>query len=374
MSLRIVAHLDMDAFFASVEEAVTPRFKGKPIAVGTEPNQGRARGVVSTANYKAREYGIHSAMPISIAWQLSEKAKSQGKEEVIFLPVDFELYNKASYSILQIIKKHSSEVEQASIDEFYFSAQSGPASGWDYAVDLCQKIKEEIKVKEKITCSVGIGPNKLISKIAAGINKPNGMLLVEEKDIQKFLDPLNIKELPGVGPKTAEIFYKKDINLIKDLRKFSKKELREMFGKQGESIYYKAQGIDDDPIVQNREAKSIGEQTTFDINSLDVLYICEALKNLSTNVFERFLESGFKKFKTITITVRFSDFETKTSSKSFKEGIGLDDKKIFELEILKLILPFLDKRSNPKCKPVRLIGVKIEKFLNNPKSRDLYLF
>jgi nucleotidyltransferase/DNA polymerase involved in DNA repair len=200
------------------------------------------------------------------------------------------------------------------------------------------------------------------------------MLLVEEKDVQNFLDPLNIKELPGVGPKTSEIFYKKDINFIKDLRKFSEKELREIFGKQGESIYYKAQGIDDDPIAEDREIKSIGEQTTFDINSLDVLYICEALKNLSTNVFERFLESGFEKFKTITITVRFSDFETKTSSKSFKEGIGLANKKIFELEILKLILPFLDKRNNPKCKPIRLIGVRIEKFLNNPKSRDLYLF
>lgn len=362
----------MDAFFASVEEAITPRFKGKPIAVGTEPNGGKARGVVSTANYKAREYGIHSAMPISIAWQLSQKAKAEGKEEVIFLPVDFELYNKASSNIFSIIKKYSENVEQASIDEFYFDLSF--LKTFKKAEALCKKIKEEIKAKERITCSVGIGPNKLISKIAAGINKPDGMLLVQGKDVQNFLDPLNIKKLPGIGPKTAEIFYKKDINFIKDLRKFSEKELKEMFGKQGENIYYKALGFDDDPIVKEREIKSIGEQITFNINSLDVLYVCEALKNLSNNVFERFLESGFKMFKTITITVRFSDFETKTSSKSFKEGIGLNDKKIFELEILKLIIPFLDRQNNPKGRPIRLIGVRVEKFLNTPKSRDLHLF
>src|SRR5437764_1255281 len=120
MSQRIIAHLDMDAFFASVEEATTPRFKGKPVVVGSEIINGVGRGVVSTANYKAREYGIHSAMPISIAWKLSEAAKEQGAEAVIFLPVDFALYHEVSSRVSQIIRKYSNNVEQASIDEFYF--------------------------------------------------------------------------------------------------------------------------------------------------------------------------------------------------------------------------------------------------------------
>ncbi len=361
MDKRIIAHLDMDAFFASVEEAATPGFSGKPIVVGSEIINGIGRGVVSTANYKAREYGIHSAMPISFAWRLSEEAKKQCKEGVIFLPVDFELYNKASDNILYIIKKYSDDVEQASIDEFYFDLSF--SGTFKKAEAICRKIKEEIYKKEKITCSVGIGPNKLVSKIAAGINKPNGMLSVMEKDVQRFLNPLDIRELPGIGPKTAEIFYQKGIRTIEDLNKPSIEELKEMLGKQGEKIYYKARGIDDDPITEYHEIKSIGEQTTFNQNTLNAVLIYDKMKELSGNVFKRFIESGFSKFKTVTITVRFADFETKTSSKTFKEGIDINNEKKFEIEILKLILPFLDKRSNPKSKLIRLIGVRLEKMV-----------
>jgi len=361
MDKRIIAHLDMDAFFASVEEAATPGFSGKPIVVGSEIIKGIGRGVVSTANYKAREYGIHSAMPISFAWRLSEEAKKQGKEGVIFLPVDFELYNKASDNILRIIKKYSDDVEQASIDEFYFDLSF--SGTFKKAEAICKKIKEEISKKEKITCSVGIGPNKLVSKIAAGINKPNGMLSVEERDVQSFLNPLDIRELPGIGPKTAEIFYKRGIRIIKDLNKLSIEELNEMLGKHGEKIYWKARGIDDDPITEYHEIKSIGEQTTFNQNTLNAIIIYDKMKELSGNIFKRFIESGFLKFKTVTITVRFADFETRTSSKTFKEGIDINNENKFELEILKLMLPFLDKRSNPKSKLIRLVGVRLEKMV-----------
>ena len=351
----------MDAFFASVEEATTRAFSGKPIVVGSEIINGVGRGVVSTANYKAREYGIHSALPISVAWRLSEEAKKKGKDGAIFLPVDFELYNKVSDNIHRIIKKYAETVEQASIDEFYFSAQGGPASGWDYAVELCKKIKEEIKKEEKITCSIGISVNKLVSKIAAGINKPDGMLLVKEKDVQKFLNPLPIREIPGIGPKTAEIFYKENIQTIKDLKKFTLKRLKDLLGKQGEKIYYKARGIDESPVTEFHEVKSIGEQTTFNKNTLEAKPICETFLKLSDSVFKKFLESEFSKFSNITITVRFYDFETKTSSKSFKNGFDGKHKKDFNLEVLRLVLPFLDKRSNPRRKPVRLIGIRIEK-------------
>lgn len=358
---RIIAHLDMDAFFASVEEVTTPSFKGKPIVVGSDPNDGKGRGVVSTANYKARVYGIKSAMPISIAWRLSQEAKKQSKEEVIFLPVDFSLYGKVSKSVLQTIKKYSNNVEQASIDEFYFDLSF--TSSFRAVEDVCQKIKQEIKEKEKITCSIGIGPNKLVSKIAAGIKKPDGIFLVRDLDVKNFLNPLSIRELPGIGPKTGEFLNKKGINKIGDLIKFSKEELKEVLGKNGESIYYKARGIDDSPVLEYHQVKSIGEQTTFSKNTLEPIFIHSALKRLSDSVFKSFERSAFTTFGTITITARFFDFETKTSSKSFKMAIDKSNKKKFELEILKLLLPFLDKRSNPKRKPIRLIGVRIEKLI-----------
>ncbi|MDP2741431.1 MAG: DNA polymerase IV [bacterium] len=359
MNKRIIAHLDMDTFFASVEEAITPGFKGKPIVVGTEPNGGKGRGVVSTANYKAREYGIHSAMPISIAWRLSEAAKKQGKEKVIFLPVDFELYDKVSENVLQIIRRYLNNVEQASIDEFYFDLSF--TNSFKKAEDICKKIKEDIKKKEKITCSVGIAPNKLIAKIAAGIKKPNGMFLVQEKNVRGFLNPLSIREIPGIGPKTAEIFYQINAKIISDLIKFSKEELKKMMGKRGESIYNKIRGIDDDPVIEYREVKSIGKQITFNKDTLDASVILDMIKKLSDSVLSIFAKSNFSAFKTITITVRFSNFETKTSSKSFKPGISKNNMKNFEIEIFRMILPFLDKRSNPRRKPIRLIGVRVEK-------------
>lgn len=367
MDKIIIAHLDMDAFFASVEEAATPAFFGKPIVVGSEIINGVGRGVVSTANYKAREYGIHSALPISIAWRLSQKAKSQGKPEAIFLPVDFELYNKVSDNIHTIIKKYSKLVEQASIDEFYFdlthstrSARSG--QGFKEAEAICKKIKAEIKKEERITCSVGIGPNKLISKIAAGINKPDGMLLVKEKDVQTFLNPLPIREIPGIGPKTAELLYKQNIQTVKNLNSLSIEKLKNLLGnKHGESIYYKIKGIDESPITEFHEVKSIGEQTTFFQNTLEAKIICETFLKLSESVFQRFSKSSFTKFQNITITIRFADFETKTSSKTLRESFSAKDIKKFHLEVLKLVLPFLDSRSNPRAKPIRLIGVRVEK-------------
>lgn len=363
MNQRIIAHLDMDAFFASVEEVSTPGFLGKPIVVGSEVREGEGRGVVSTANYKAREYGIHSAQPISIAWRLSQKAKKQGKEEAIFLPVDFKLYNRVSNNILSIIKKYSKIVEQASIDEFYFDLSF--LKTYKKAESICKKIKEEVRKTEKITCSVGIGPNKLISKIAAGINKPDGMLLIKEKDVPNFLNPLKIREIPGIGPKTAEFFYDINVKTVKDLNKFTKKELEEMLGKQGLRIYWSARGIDDTPVTEYYEIKSIGEQTTFDKNTLEFAFIFDAFRELSNNVFKRFTKSEFYKFNTITITIRFADFETKTSSKSFKGGIGKKDKRRFNIEVLKLFLPFLDRRRNPKRKPIRLIGVRVEKLIKD---------
>lgn len=362
--MRIIAHLDMDAFFASLEEAGSPIFKDKPIAVGSDPKNGMGRGVVSTANYKAREYGIHSALPISVAWRLSQKAKAEGKPEVVFLPVDFERYNKASSQVLEIIKKYSEIVEPASIDEFYFdlslpAGRQVSTESFEKAETICKKIKKEIKENLKVTCSIGIGPNKLISKIAAGTKKPDGLVMVEESESGKFLEPLPIRELPGIGPKTEQIFLAKGVKIIKDIKKFSREDLYDLMGKWGLDLYLKVRGIDDTSLVENWTAKSIGEQTTFEKDTLNFIEIGEVFENLCRSVYKRFLESGFKSFKTIGVTVRFSDFETKTTAKTLKQPAS--NEKEFNIEALKLLLPYIDRRKNPRQKLIRLIGVKMEK-------------
>lgn len=362
--MRIIAHLDMDAFFASLEEAGSSIFKGKPIAVGSDPKNGQGRGVVSTANYRAREYGIHSALPISIAWQLSQKAKSQGKPEVVFLQVDMERYSEASKEVFGIIKKYlpagrqvQNLVEPASIDEFYFDLSF--CKNYKKAEEICKKIKKEIKEKLKVTCSVGIGQNKLISKISAGTKKPDGLVVIKAKDSESFLEPLSIREIPGIGPKTEQLFNQKGIKVVKDLKKFSEQELKEILGKWGIDLFHKIRGIDDSPLEENREAKSIGEQATFQHDTLNFIYIGEVFENLCKSVFKRFLQSGFKTFKTVGVTVRFSDFETKTTAKTLK--VPTASEKEFIIETMKLLLPYIDSRKNPHKKLIRLVGVKLEK-------------
>lgn len=347
----------MDAFFASVEERDNPQFKGMPIAVGCDPKNGHGRGVVSTANYKAREYGIHSALPINLAWQLSEDAKKNGKPPVVFLPPDFARYEKSSKAIFEIIKKNVDKVEPASIDEFYFDLTGQKT--FKSAESICRKIKNEIKEKEKITCSVGIGKNKLIAKIATGVKKPDGLFVVKPNDSEKFLEPLSIRKIPGIGPKTEKILNSMGIKTVREMKNILKNDFINLFGKSGADLYHKARGIDDSEIIENRVAKSIGEQSTFYEDTLNPNFIFEQFETILKSVFMRFGQSDFKIFKTLTVIARFRGFETKTSSKTFKEGIK--DYKKFKTEAIKLLLPFLDFRKNPGGKPIRLLGVRIDK-------------
>ena len=185
------------------------------------------------------------------------------------------------------------------------------------------------------------------------------MVVVKEKEAEKFVEPLPIREIPGIGPKTEKLFNDKGIKIVKDLKKFSKQELHEMLGKWGLDLYNKIRGIDDSQVVEGREAKSIGEQITFQQDSLNFIYIGEVFENLCKSVFKRFLQSGFETFKTVGITVRFSDFETKTTARTLKNPTNSE--KEFIVETLKLLLPYTDRRKNPHQKLIRLIGVKMEK-------------
>ncbi len=357
--MRIIAHLDMDAFFASVEEREKPRLKGLPIVVGADPVEGKGRGVVSTANYKAREYGIRSAMPISQAWQLSENAKKSGKPPAVFIGGNFNIYGKVSDEVMAIVRKRVPHVEQASVDEAYLDLSF--TGSYEEAEKLCLKIKNEIKKKEKVTCSIGLGPNKLIAKIAVDMKKPDGLTVVRESEAEKFLEPLAIRKIPGVGPKAEEIFRKLNIKTIKDAKKLSQGDLYDLMGEWGLELYEKLRGRDSGEIIEEHEVKSIGGQETFMEDTKDFSQINERLGALCEDIISRLKTSEFKSYKAVAITVRFDDFETKTRSHTLVESAA--DGKILYFEALKLLSPFLDKRENSKNKLIRLIGVRIEKLL-----------
>src|SRR3989344_8210080 len=373
--MRIIAHLDLDAFFAAVEERDKPRLKGRPIVIGADPEDGKGRGVVSTANYAARKYGIHSAMPISHAWRLAKDAERQGQMPTIFLQGNHERYSEVSERVMKIIRsrvvcsdalRHKSGrsesrlyvgVEQASVDEAYFDlTYTGDFIKAEY---VCRKIKEDIRKKEKITASIGLASNKLIAKIASDMQKPDGLTIVTSDQAEKFLAPLPIRKIPGIGPKTGEFLKNKGIETISDVKQYSREEMSEMLGRWGEDIYYKARGIDDSPIVEEHEAKSIGQQETFRNDTLDAGLMFDVLKEMSVKIEKELKHSGFGAFRTVTISVRFSDFETKSRSHTLKEPSDGSDK--IYTEAMKLFMPFFDKRENPQNKAIRLIGVRVEK-------------
>jgi len=347
----------MDAFFAAIEERGNPQWAGLPIVVGADPLEGKGRGVVSTANYKAREYGIYSATPISTAWRNSEKARAKGLPPVVFLSVNMKKYSAASGRIMAILRNYADLIEQASIDEAYFDLSS--AGSYEKAAEICRLIKKDIRDKENLTASVGVGPNKLIAKIASDRQKPDGLTVVTEEEAEAFLEPLTIRKIPGIGPKSEQKFARLGVKIVRDLKRFTLPELEKMLGKWGAELYRKVRALDDTPLQESYETKSIGEQDTFFHDTLDITLIFDRLKSLCASVFETCLKGGFQGFRTVVITVRFADFETRTRSHTFPEPV--DRLNQLEFEAMKLLMPFVDGRQNPERKLIRLIGVRVEK-------------
>jgi DNA polymerase IV (DinB-like DNA polymerase) len=355
--MRIIGHLDMDAFFASVEERDNPSLCGLPIVVGADPRGGKGRGVVSTANYRAREYGIHSALPISKAWRLSETARKSGQPPAAFLPVRMDRYVEVSAHVMETLRRFVLLVEQAGVDEAYFDLSS--CESYALAEEVSRKIKAAIREEERLTASVGIGPNKLIAKIASGLYKPDGLTVVREEDAAAFLTPLPVRTIPGVGLKTETELATVGVKTVKDMRRFSREELRGMFGKRGLDFHEKIHGRDESPLTENYEAKSIGEQETFEQDTRDSQFLLERLKALCQDVTRRVAAEGFTHFRRVVITVRFADFETHSRSHTFPSPVG--DPQVLEAQATALFAPFLNERDNPHGKLLRLIGVRVEK-------------
>jgi DNA polymerase IV (DinB-like DNA polymerase) len=354
---RIVMHVDMDAFYAAVEERYSPELRGKPVVVGADPKDGHGRGVVTAANYLARKYGIGSAMPISRAWRLAEAARRRGEPPAIFVRGDHALYGEVSKRIMEILRRDADEFQAASIDEAYLDVSS--LGSFEAAGTRAEALKAEIREREELTCSIGVAPNKLVAKIASDFKKPDGLTIIQPEAIQAFLDPMAVRVLPGVGPKGDAFLRSHGIRTVRDLRSTEPEQLTAWMGRWGTDLAAKARGISDGPVASHYERKSIGEQTTFQEDTLDAGFILERAQSLTRHVFHGLTSRNFTSFRTIAITVRFSNFTTLTRSHTPKTPVATED--AMWVGVLRLLLPFLDRRENPRLRPIRLIGVRAER-------------
>jgi DNA polymerase IV (DinB-like DNA polymerase) len=344
--------MDMDHFYTAVEEREHPEYKGKPVVVGADPKEGKGRGVVSTSNYEARKAGVRSGMPISRAWKLLPEA--------IYLPPNFPLYIKVSNEIMEIARKYADKFEQWGIDEAFldFSAR---VKNYAEAEALANQLKREIKEKEHLTCSVGIGPNKLIAKTASDYQKPDGLTIV--KEAEAFLAPLPVRKLLWVGRKTEAKLKKRGINTIGDLARYDPTVLAEAFGVMGTQMHLSARGIDRSEVETRTEVKSISHETTFEEDTDDTEAVLKALDALAIEAAKEVVGQKLF-FKKVTVKVRYENFETHTRSKTLVFMTNrLQDLQKTARELLKAYLKH-DRK-------IRLIGVRVSSFVKGEKQKTL---
>ncbi len=351
---RVIFHLDMDHFYTAVEERENPEIKDKPVIVGADPKEGRGRGVVSTSNYLARKAGVRSGMPISKAWRLCPDA--------VYLPPNFPLYIKVSSEIMTIARKYADKFEQWGIDEAFLDV-STKVKGWTEAEALARQIKQEIKDKQDLTCSIGIGPNKLVAKIASDYQKPNGLTIIKQEEVEKFLSPLPARKLLWVGRKTEAKLKAMGINTIGELARYDSSALTSIFGVMGLQMHLYAKGVDKTEVVERTGVKSISHETTFNEDTADQNVILQALDALSAHVQQE-TQSQNLCFKTVTIKIRYENFETHTRSRTlpFITNRLIDLKKTAR----ELLIVYL----KPERK-VRLIGVRVSSFVSGEKQKTL---
>lgn len=349
---KAIMHIDMDAFFAAVEQEINPGLKGRPVIVGGPPD---SRGVVSTCSYEARNYGVHSAMPMRQAYRLCPQA--------VFIDTSGSKYSYLSVRILNILKDYSPNVEPVSIDEAFVDI-TGVHQRYGGPEKLAANMKRDIKNKCGLTASIGIAPNRFVAKMASSANKPDGLVIIPPDEVRQFLWVQPVKHLWGVGPKSEEAFKRIGIETIGDLARTDEGILKKMFGIVGLALKKMATGEGDDDVRPNEiehEAKSMGHEHTFHHDTNNPDEVIGLLLYLSDRVSRRLRLSGYEG-KTVTLKIRKSSFKLTTRAATL--GVYLDtDKAIFQAaKTLLMNNRFLDE-------PVRLIGVSVS---NLRSKKDLY--
>ncbi len=344
----------MDQFYAAVEEHRNPELKGKPVIVGADPKGGKGRGVVSTSNYEARKCGIHSGMPITRAWELCPDA--------VYLKPDYELYIETSSRIMTILRRYAAMSEQWGLDEVFLDVSHRVDSLSD-ARRLAEAIKREVYEKEGLTCSIGIASNKLVAKIASDYRKPDGLTVVQDDTVERFLAPLPVRKLLWVGKKTERKLNEMGIKTIGDLAAFDVSTLTERFGVMGTQYHLFAHGIDNSEVAERGTIKSVSRETTFEEDTDDRSAVLETLDKLAREIHVELVESKLL-FKTVTVKIRYENFETHTHGRTlplFTNGLQNLQKTATEL-----IQPRLAEN-----RKVRLVGLRASNFASSRKQTTL---
>ena len=353
MSSKAIIHLDMDAFYAAVEVLDNPSLKGKPVIVGG-PHK---RGVVSSASYEAREFGVHSAQPMATAIRLCPKG--------IFLPVRMSRYREVSDRVFEIFCRFTPVVEPLSIDEAFLDV-TGSAALFGPPEEIAKMIKRAVCEEIGITVSAGVAPSKFVAKIASDLQKPDGLTIVAEEGLKVFLEPLPIEKLWGVGKVTQKALALLGVQTIGDLSRFPVKVLENNFGKLGTHLHLLSQGIDDREVEVSHEVKSIGHEETFVHDIIDIAAVKKELLSLATRVSRRLRSEGITG-RTVTLKVKYSDFVQVTRSDTFPEAT--ED----GWEIFQRCCGLLNKTEVGK-RPVRLLGISLSHLTSQANEKQMSLF
>ncbi|HEV2846920.1 MAG TPA: DNA polymerase IV [Thermoanaerobaculia bacterium] len=335
--MRRVLHCDMDCFYAAVHMRDDPSLRGKPVVIGGRPE---SRGVVAAASYEVRKYGVHSAMPSSRARRLCPEA--------IFIPPDFRRYSKESEKIFAIYREITPLVQAVSIDEAYLDV-TDCLEQWGTATAVAREIRRRVREERGLTVSVGVGPSRLIAKIASDFDKPDGLTVVPPAKVQAFLDPLPVRRLHGVGPATERALAEIKVQTVAELRAVPLEDLIEKFGKHGRILYEFSRGIDERPVETHQERKSLGTENTYARDLTNFAEMEAEVDRMAQEVANSLERSGLSGC-TVTLKVRYEDFTTVTRSRTFAMPVG-------EAADIAACARDLLHRTEAPSRPVRLIGV-----------------
>lgn len=350
---RCIFHIDLDAFFVSVEQVLNPKLKGKPVIVGGDPER---RGVVASASYEARPFGIHSGMPSSKARRLCPQA--------IFIRSHFSIYKDASAKFMKILSDFSPYIEPLGLDEAYLDV-TGCEEPYGSPQKLARAIKERINKELEITASVGIATCKVVAKIASDLCKPDGLLQIAPGEEQAFLNPLPVAKLPGVGKKTEQSLKEMGITTIGELASLPLDTIKRQFGATGAVLHSYARGIDDREVEAPGEAKSISQQLTFARDTLDRNFLEANLHNLCQEVCQE-LRSQNKRARCVAIRLRYADFKTITRQVILKEASDVTQ------VVFATAQQLLSKALAQQEKPIRLIGIRISSLVGEGKQLPMF--
>ncbi len=347
MQTRIIMLVDLDYFYAQCEEMRNPSIKNKPVVVCVYSGRTEDSGAVSTANYAARKYGVKSGIPISLA---KKKLKAV---DAVFLPVDHEFYKKISDKIMEILRGHADRFEKVGIDEAYMDVTQRTKNNYFEAKQLAETIKHEVLTQQKLTCSIGVGPNKLIAKIAADIQKPNGLTLVRPQEIKGFLAPLPVRRLVGVGKKTETKLENLGIRTIGHLGKFDVQRLIEVFGKKIGTYFHNASmGVDDEPVEERSEPESLSRISTLREDTRDLDVLLDEAHLLCDDVYSKLIQRKLT-YRSVSIYIVASDLSIHSRSKTFETPTS--DLEVFKKAVKELFEKFLVEFNFE----ARRIGVKV---------------